>query len=237
MRPSSMKKRAIVTESSRPPKRVGDAPPLPPLLGAAFETAAAEVSQLPQPGPPELAVAGRSNSGKSSAINALARQTRLAYTSRTPGRTQQIVFFTLRGGGRLADLPGYGYAAVPRAQKESWQEFLWHYVTSRSTLIGLVLVVDARHGLRPMDEDLLEGFLPSGRPVLLLATKTDKLTRAARDASVAAIARRIATVFPRHATAVTIEAFSASTRVGVEAADRVLASWLPASSEHANRPQ
>ena len=170
-----MKKRAIVAESSSRAKTGDDARRPGPLEGAAFVTGAVDTGQLPTDGAPEIAFAGRSNSGKSTAINALARRTRLAHASRTPGRTRQLNFFRLRKGGLVADLPGYGYAAVPRALKRSWQEFLWSYVTSRSTLIGLVLIVDARHGLKPLDLDLLDAFLPSGRPVLVLATKVDKL--------------------------------------------------------------
>src|SRR4029078_4618489 len=153
-----MNKRAIAAESRRPAKTgtsTHDPDRAPhPLVGAEFVTGAAQAAQLPPPGVPEIAFAGRSNAGKSSAINALARQTRLAYASRTPGRTREINFFRPRSGALIADLPGYGYAAVPRALKEAWQEFLWTYVTTRSTLIGLVVVVDARHGLKPLDMDV-----------------------------------------------------------------------------------
>jgi GTP-binding protein len=196
-----------------------------PLVGATFETGAAAASQLPTDGAPEIAFAGRSNSGKSSAINALARQTRLAYASRTPGRTQMINFFRLRSGARIADLPGYGYAAVPRALKKDWQDFLWVYVTTRTSLVGLVLVVDARHGLRTMDEQLLGGFLPSGRPVLVLATKIDKLNQAERRAAVASIASRLTEVFPDHAPAVIVVPFSVPSRLGIEQADAAIAPW------------
>ncbi|HQU51031.1 MAG TPA: ribosome biogenesis GTP-binding protein YihA/YsxC, partial [Casimicrobiaceae bacterium] len=135
------------------------------LRGAAFLIAAAALEQLPPPGPPEVAFAGRSNAGKSSAINALAGRNRLAFASRTPGRTQQIVLFGLPSGAIVADLPGYGYAAVPKSVKRSWQQVLATYVATRPTLVGLVLVVDARPGLKPMDPALLAGYLPSGRPV------------------------------------------------------------------------
>jgi porphobilinogen synthase len=127
--------------------------------------------------PAEIAFAGRSNAGKSSAINVLAQRHRLAFASRTPGRTQQIVMFGLPGGAIIADLPGYGYAAVPKALKREWQQVLASYVATRPTLVGLVLVVDARHGLRDLDTTLLDGFVPSGREVLVLATKSDKLSR------------------------------------------------------------
>ena len=114
------------------------------MLGAQFEGAAAKAEQLPPASAAEVAFAGRSNAGKSSALNALARHRGLAYASRTPGRTQQINFFRLRGGGRAVDLPGYGYAAVSKTLKREWQTFLWDYVLTRATLVGLVVVVDAR---------------------------------------------------------------------------------------------
>ena len=193
-----------------------------PLQQAVFHLTVADDSQMPPPGPPELAFAGRSNSGKSSAINALANQTRLAFTSKTPGRTQQINFFQLRGGGLLADLPGYGYAAVPHKLKRHWQAFLARYLATRQTLVGLALVVDARHGLSDLDRQLLAGFLPSGRPVAVLATKMDKLTPTAQRAAAAAIEADVAAAFPAQAGNVTVIAFSASRRIGVERAETCL---------------
>ncbi len=138
----------------------------------------------------------------------LAGRTRLAFASRTPGRTQQINLFSLRGGALVADLPGYGYAAVGKELKRAWQEFLWHYITTRSTLVALVLVVDARHGLKDLDLELLEGFVPSGRPILLLATKADKLNTTAQRAAVAAIRSQLAEAFPLGAGNVTVQPFS-----------------------------
>jgi len=225
-----MKKHNIVTDSPAPAHRPATpaAPPPPrPLAGATFVIAAAAPAQLPQDGLAEIAFAGRSNAGKSSAINALARQTRLAFASRTPGRTQQIVVFALSGGGLLADLPGYGYAAVPHDVKRAWQQFLWEYVTTRSTLVGLVLVVDARHGLKDLDTALLDGYLPSGRPLLILATKSDKLNRAERRDAAQAIRAAIDARYPFASAAVTVLPFSATSRDGVEQADLVLDEWLP----------
>jgi len=196
------------------------------LVGATFVTGVASRAQLPPPGPPEIAFAGRSNAGKSSAINALANRTRLAFASRTPGRTQQINLFALRSGGLVADLPGYGYAAVAREIKKTWQDFLWDYVTTRSTLIGLVLVSDARHGLKELDLTLLEHFVPSGRPVLVLATKSDKLNHSEQSRAAARIRACIAAKFPAQAGAVTVLPFSATRRMGVGHADAVLAEWL-----------
>lgn len=221
-----MKKRAIVADSPKAAQANAASRAPGPLEGATFVIGAASVAQLPPPGVPEIAFAGRSNAGKSSAINALARQTRLAYASRTPGRTREINFFRLRSGALIADLPGYGYAAVPRALKEAWQEFLWTYVTTRSTLIGLVVVVDARHGLKPLDMDVLAPFMASGRPLLVLATKSDKLNQADRRAAVRAIEAQLGAAFAVHANTATVVAFSATSREGVEAADTVLARWL-----------
>jgi GTP-binding protein len=221
-----MKKQSIVADVRRAPQADRAGRPPGPLEGAAFRFGAAQASQLPAAAAREVAFAGRSNAGKSSAINALARQTRLAYASRTPGRTQQINFFELRNGAVVTDLPGYGYAAVPRALKEGWQDFLWQYVTSRTTLIGLVVVVDARHRLKPLDFELLGGFVPSGRPVLILATKADKLNQAERSAAVTGIRAQLREAFPGHASDMTVISFSAVSRQGVDEADGTLARWF-----------
>ena len=221
-----MKKHSIVAEARRAPLADRAGRPPGPREGAAFRFGAAQASQLPAAAAREVAFAGRSNAGKSSAINALARQTRLAYASRTPGRTQQINFFELRNGAVVTDLPGYGYAAVPRALKEGWQDFLWQYVTSRTTLIGLVVVVDARHRLKPLDFELLGGFVPSGRPVLILATKADKLNQAERSAAVTGIRAQLREAFPGHASDMTVISFSAVSRQGVDDADATLARWF-----------
>ena len=135
-----------------------------PLQNAEFVLSVANDDQLPAPGPPEIAFAGRSNAGKSSAINALANRTRLAFTSKMPGRTQQINFFRLVSGALIADLPGYGYAAVPQDLKRHWQDFLGRYVATRQSLVGLILIVDARHGISDLDVQLLSSFLPCGAP-------------------------------------------------------------------------
>lgn len=197
-----------------------------PLQQAQFLIGAASERQLPPPGPPEIAFAGRSNAGKSSAINTLAHRTRLAHTSKTPGRTQQINLFTLRSGALLADLPGYGYAEVPLELKRQWQSFLTRYLTLRQSLSGLVLVVDARHGLAELDRRLLDAYLPSGRPVLLLATKMDKLTTSGQRQAEAAIRRAVAEAYPAQAANVAIVPFSSTRRIGIEAADAVIAGWL-----------
>ncbi|MEP7181018.1 MAG: ribosome biogenesis GTP-binding protein YihA/YsxC [Betaproteobacteria bacterium] len=197
-----------------------------PLQQAEFLITAASDDQLPPSGPPEVAFAGRSNAGKSSAINALANQTRLAFTSKTPGRTQQINLFRLPSGGLLADLPGYGYAAVPRELKRHWQEFLARYLATRQALVGLALVIDARHGIADLDRALLGSFLPSGRPVLILATKMDKLTSSAQRTAQRSIERDVAAAFPAQAAQVTVVPFSATRQIGIATAEGILGGWL-----------
>jgi len=216
-----VEKRDILTEKPRPPEADPRA-----LLGAEFVIAAAALDQLPPPGPPEVAFAGRSNAGKSSAINALANRNRLAFASRTPGRTQQIVMFALPNGAIVADLPGYGYAAVPKAVKRVWQDVLATYVATRPTLVGLVVVVDARHGVRPLDFTLLDDFLRSGREVIVLATKSDKLARQASAQASATIRRDLAERYPAHRDRITVIPFSATARTGLAEADAILARWL-----------
>jgi len=197
-----------------------------PLRQAEFVLTAAQDDQLPPPGLPEIAFAGRSNAGKSSAINALVGVGRLAFTSKTPGRTQQINFFKVRAGALLADLPGYGYAAVPMAVKRHWQDFLARYIAMRQSLVGLVLVIDARHGVDDLDLKLLQGYLPSGRPVLVLATKMDKLTVSAQRNAARAAAAAIAAAFPVYAGNVTVVPFSAVKKFGVDEAEAAVAAWL-----------
>ncbi|MDQ6619617.1 MAG: ribosome biogenesis GTP-binding protein YihA/YsxC [Pseudomonadota bacterium] len=197
-----------------------------PLQQAEFLTTSAEDAQLPQEGAAEIAFAGRSNAGKSSAINTLANRTRLAFTSKTPGRTQHINFFQLRSGALLADLPGYGYAAVPQELKRHWQQFLARYVATRQTLVGLVLVIDIRHGVAALDIDLLDTYLPSGRPVLVLATKADKLTPSAARVAVRELERTLHETFAIHASRIGVIAFSSLRRIGVEDAEAVLGGWL-----------
>jgi len=176
---------------------------------------------------PEIAFAGRSNAGKSSAINALAQRNRLAFASRTPGRTQQINLFRLRSGALVADLPGYGYAAVAKDVKRAWQELLWHYVTTRPTLAALVLIVDSRHGLKDPDRELLTGFVPSGRPVLILATKADKLKKTEASNALATLESELAQLFEFRPANVGVLLFSATTRMGVAEAEAIIAQWLP----------
>ena len=154
------------------------------LHTARFLTTAAQLHQLPPLEVPEIAFVGRSNAGKSTAINTLTQQTQLAYASKKPGRTQHINLFAVGRQGTtdavLADLPGYGYAAVPLADKVRWQRVMANYLVSRCNLAGIVMLADPRHGLKELDEALLEVIRPrveDGLPFLILLTKADKLNR------------------------------------------------------------
>ncbi|MET0203984.1 MAG: ribosome biogenesis GTP-binding protein YihA/YsxC [Casimicrobiaceae bacterium] len=218
-----MKKHAIVTDAPRPAQAPLEKRPRP-LVGARFLLGVASEAQLPREGAPEIAFAGRSNAGKSSAINALAKHGRLAFASRTPGRTQQINMFTLRSGALVADLPGYGYAAVSKSVKRDWQAFLWQYVSTRNNLVALVLMVDARHGISDHDLPVLDAIVPTGRPVLILATKADKLGKSAQREALAAIVSAVGARY-RHGNVI-VQLFSATTRQGVEEAEDVIDSWL-----------
>jgi len=155
------------------------------LHTARFLTTAPRLEHLPELGVPEIAFVGRSNAGKSTCINTLTQQKRLAFASKTPGRTQAINLFALGRQGTtdavLADLPGYGYAAVPKADKLRWQEVMANYLVTRDTLAGVVMLVDPRHGLTELDEILLDVIRPrveEGLKFLVLLTKADKLNRA-----------------------------------------------------------
>ncbi len=156
--------------------------------------------------------------------------TRYAYPTRVhepdarPHAADQPV--PAESGGLAADLPGYGYAAVARDVKREWQDFLWEYLTTRDTLVGLVLVADARHGLKPLDFTVLDVFVPSARPVLVLATKSDKLNQSEQRGAVAGIRDQLAARYPAQAHAIAVVGFSATRRIGVMAADRVLCDWL-----------
>lgn len=149
-----------------------------PLRDARFVLAAHEPGQLPPDIGAEVAFAGRSNAGKSSALNALAGQSALARTSKTPGRTQQLVVFALPDGRRLVDLPGYGYAKVPSALRDHWKHAIDHYLCRRKSLRGLVLITDIRHALTEFDRQLLAFCADIGLACVVLLSKADKLSRA-----------------------------------------------------------
>ncbi|MCZ7565995.1 MAG: ribosome biogenesis GTP-binding protein YihA/YsxC [Burkholderiales bacterium] len=194
------------------------------LESARFLRSAHDLGDLPPAGPPEVAFAGRSNAGKSSALNALARQPGLAHVSKTPGRTQLINFFRLAAGGLLVDLPGYGFARVPEALRRHWARVLSEYLQTRESLCGLVLVMDIRHPLTALDQAMLRWFRPAGSPILVLLAKADKLSRSAAQRTLHEVRGRLAEIAPM----ASVQLFSALKRIGVEDADRTISAWLGA---------
>jgi len=197
-----------------------------------FLVSAGVTGGLPPEGLPELAFAGRSNVGKSSAINALTRRKRLAFVSKTPGRTQTINFFDLGGRGRLVDLPGYGYARVPQAVRAEWDQLVGGFMGTRSSLAGVVVLMDARHPFTPHDERLLAWLRPSGRRLLLLLSKCDKLSRQEQVSVLKQCRARLA------ARAFDAEArlFSSLSGEGVEETRVLLDAWLRAASAGRKKP-
>ena len=222
----------------RASKKRGSNPAAHPFAGARFLTTAADWHQLPDEGASEVAFAGRSNAGKSSAINALANHTRLAFVSKTPGRTQHINFFRLRSGGLLADLPGYGYAAVGAATRKHWQRFLAQYLSARTALVGLVLVMDIRHPLTTLDRQMLDWFLPSGRPTRILLAKADKYPSIERVRTLAHVHERLALDYALYGTQLEAQIFSATRGLGIAEAGAAIMSWLaPAVDKERPRHQ
>jgi GTP-binding protein len=197
-----------------------------------FLVSAGITGGLPPEDLPEIAFAGRSNVGKSSAINALARRKRLAFVSKTPGRTQTINFFDLGGRGRLVDLPGYGYARVPQAVRAEWDQLVGGFMSSRNSLTGVVVLMDARHPLTAHDERLLAWLRPAGRRLLVLLSKCDKLSRQARAKVLQECRARLA------ARAFDAEArlFSSLSGEGVEETRLLLDDWLRAAGARNKKP-
>lgn len=189
---------------------------------AAFFTTVNDLHALPRHGGKEIAFVGRSNAGKSSAINTLANHVRLAYTSKTPGRTQHLNYFSLGDSRFLVDLPGYGYAKVPPAIKAHWENLLNVYLQTREALCGLVVIMDARHPLSELDERLLDWFMPTGKPVHILLTKSDKLSRQQATLTLNRVQAHLHEVFPN----CTVQLFSSLKKVGVDEAEVVIARWL-----------
>ncbi|MFN0183900.1 MAG: ribosome biogenesis GTP-binding protein YihA/YsxC [Aquabacterium sp.] len=201
--------------------------------GARFLISASRIAELPPPGLPETAFVGRSNAGKSTAINTLAGRRQLAFASRTPGRTQLINLFEL-GPPRApdawwADLPGYGYAAVERAAKHRWQQVMADYLMQRPSLAGIVLMVDVRHGFTPLDRQLLTFVAPrvgAGEVrLLVLLTKADKLGRADRAKSLATARQVLADEVATDEADIGLTLFSAQDGSGVDDAALTLRQW------------
>ena len=192
------------------------------FLQARFLTSAANPPDFPPEAGPELAFAGRSNVGKSSAINALADRKRLAFFSKTPGRTQTINFYDLGDEARLADLPGYGYATAPKSMRASWDALIGGYLTGRRSLAAVVVLMDARHPLTPNDRHFLEWLRPVQASRLVLLSKSDKLTRVERAKTLASTRAALDTA----AMSSEVMLFSSKSNEGVEAARGLLERWL-----------
>lgn len=189
---------------------------------ATFEISVAQPTGLPPPDGAEIAFAGRSNAGKSSAINTLAGHTRLAFVSRTPGRTQLINLFRLKCGAAMVDLPGYGYAQVPLAVRKQWQGLLEHYLTCRANLTGLVLIMDSRRPLTELDWKMIGWFGSTGRPIHCLLTKSDKLTRQEQTKTL----RETRAALAEYGAQITLQLFSSLKKTGMDETERVVGGWL-----------
>lgn len=187
-----------------------------------FLTSAANITQLPEDTGIEIAFAGRSNAGKSTALNALTNQKNLARTSKTPGRTQLINLFEVEQQCKLVDLPGYGYAAVPEQMKLQWQKSLSEYLQKRECLQGVVILMDIRHPLKDLDQQMIKWAVASALPVLLLLTKADKLSQSARSKTVKMVREAI---LPFQGD-VQVEPFSALNKIGIDRLSAKLNEWF-----------
>ena len=183
-----------------------------------FLTSAPNIRSIPEDTGIEIAFAGRSNAGKSTALNALTNQKSLARTSKTPGRTQLINLFEVEPNCKLVDLPGYGYAAVPEKMKIEWQKSLGE----RECLGGLVVLMDIRHPLKDLDQQMIEWAVSADLPVMLLLTKADKLSQSARSKQVKMVREAI---LPFQGD-IQVEAFSAQNKIGIDKLAAKLDSWF-----------
>lgn len=197
---------------------------MPLFQQAVFLTTVANLRDLPQDSVREVAFAGRSNAGKSSAINTLAGRVRLAYVSKTPGRTQHLNYFTLAAGKYFVDLPGYGYAKAPEAIRSQWEGLIGPYLSKRDQLAGLVVIMDIRRPMTDLDIKLIDWFRPTGRPIHILLSKADKLSRQEQTKSLRSVKAEVATW--GDADLYSVQLFSSLKKTGVEDAEAVLAKWL-----------
>lgn len=187
-----------------------------------FVMSAPDIRHLPSDAGIEVAFAGRSNAGKSSALNTLTQQKSLARTSKTPGRTQLINLFEVKPGIRLVDLPGYGYAEVPEEMKRKWQRALGEYLQMRNSLKGLVVLMDIRHPLKDLDQQMIQWAVDVGTPVMLLLTKADKLASGARQAQIKVVREAVKEFMGD----IQVEAFSSPKKMGVDKLSDKLNTWF-----------
>lgn len=192
---------------------------------AQFQTSASKLKECPSDVGIEIAFCGRSNAGKSSAINTLTRQKKLARTSKTPGRTQLLNFFSLTEKLRLVDLPGYGYAKVPTSIKQHWHKHLDEYLRGRSSLCGLVLLMDIRHPHKTFDQTMINWCKDTGLALHILLTKADKLKRGAQQNTLLSLTKALP-------SEVSIQTFSAQNSLGLPELEKKLLTWIPAEETH-----
>ena len=195
---------------------------------AKFFTTVNHLKDLPDT-PAEIAFVGRSNAGKSSAINTLTNHVRLAYVSKTPGRTQHINFFELENGNFMVDLPGYGYAQVPEAIRTHWVKLLGDYLQQRRQLIGLILIMDLRHPLKALDIQMLDFFHITGRPVHILLSKADKLSKNDQIKTLAAVKKSLKPYTDRQK--ISVQLFSSLKKQGMDEVNQVVGSWFDSHRE------
>ena len=195
---------------------------------AKFFTTVNHLKDLPDTSA-EIAFVGRSNAGKSSAINTLTNHVRLAYVSKTPGRTQHINFFELENGNFMVDLPGYGYAQVPEAIRTHWVKLLGDYLQQRRQLIGLILIMDSRHPLKALDIQMLDFFHITGRPVHILLSKADKLSKNDQIKTLAAVKKSLKPYTDRQK--ISVQLFSSLKKQGMDEVNQVVGSWFDAHRE------
>ena len=228
------KKAALVKRTENPAgsaavasKNPGHAHPFP---RTEFLTTVARLRDTPGDAVAEVAFVGRSNAGKSSAINTLAGKTRLAYVSKTPGRTQHLNYFSVAPDRYFVDLPGYGFAKVPEDVRKQWDTLLGPYLQTREQLKGLVVIMDSRRPLTEMDWQMLEWFAPTGRPVHVLLSKADKLSRQEQTKTLRQVKADLADL----GCPVSVQLFSSLKRAGVAEAATVLKGWLGLCENSAN---
>ncbi|MEW6999307.1 ribosome biogenesis GTP-binding protein YihA/YsxC [Colwelliaceae bacterium BS250] len=196
--------------------------PVVNLHVAKFTLSAPDIRKLPSDSGIEVAFAGRSNAGKSSALNTLTNQRGLARTSKTPGRTQLINVFEISENRRLIDLPGYGFAKVPLEMKKKWQKALAEYLEKRMSLKGLVILMDIRHPLKDLDVDLIQWANDCQLPVLALLTKADKYKAGKRNSEVLQVRKKCAEMHDN----IKVHSFSSLTRVGLDTATNIISDWF-----------
>jgi GTP-binding protein len=199
------------------------------LENARYHLSVHDPRLLPPDSLPEVAFIGRSNAGKSSALNTLAGRRRLAFVSKTPGRTQLVNFFAVDEDAYLVDLPGYGYAGVPLAVRQHWDTLVGEYIFHRRALAGVVVVMDARHPLTPQDRRLLDWLFPSGRNVHVLLSKSDKLSAQAAQRTLAQVRRDLAQAYP----GASAQLFSSLKRTGTAEAQACIEAWAAAKKQEA----